>query len=121
MNGRSVLISNSFYLFEDTAYRRNKKADRIGIAVLVIVYSRIYNKYKSASAGNKRDGSTPKTPKAVIAAMAFISIAVVIVAAASFSYGDKDPDVSIWNDRIEIKAMMAAMQRIMRPDLSGNP
>ncbi len=76
-----------------------------GIAVLIFSYNRIYNKYKSTAVIYKTDSSTSKTPKAVIIAITSISVIILIAVGAMFFYGEKDPDVSILDDRIQIKAM----------------
>lgn len=76
-----------------------------GLVILIIAYNRIYNKYRSTSVIYKTDNTTPKTPKAVIIAMASISAIIFIAVGALFFYGEKDPGVSILDDRIQIKAM----------------
>lgn len=76
-----------------------------GIVVLIVAYNRIYNKYKSTSVTYKTDDSTSKTPKAVIIAITSISVIILIAVVMLFFYGEKDPDVSILDDRIQIKAM----------------
>lgn len=76
-----------------------------GIVVLIIVYNRIYNKYRSTSVTYKTDDSTSKTPKAVIIAKISIFVITLIVVGALFFYGEKDLDTSILDDRIQIKAM----------------
>lgn len=85
-----------------------------GIVVLIVVYNRIYNKYKSSSVSHKykstsvsynTDASTLKTPKAVIIAIISISAIILIAVGALFIYGEKEPDVSIIDERIQIKAM----------------
>lgn len=78
-----------------------------GILVLIIAYNGIYSKYRSTSTSvtYRNDHSTSKTPKAVMIAIAFISVITLAVVGALFFYGDKDPDVSILDDCIQIKAM----------------
>ncbi|WP_270568012.1 hypothetical protein [Clostridium beijerinckii] len=76
-----------------------------GIVVLAIAYNRIYNKYRSTSVIYKADESTSKTPKVVIIAITSISAIILIGVVALFSYGEKEPDVSILDNRIQIKAM----------------
>lgn len=76
-----------------------------GIVVLVVAYNRIYNKYRSTSVIYKTDVSTSKTPKAVIIAITLISSIIFIAVAGLFFYGEKDPDISILDGRIQIKAM----------------
>lgn len=53
----------------------------------------------------KTDASTSKTPKTVIIAITSISAIILIAVGKSFFYGEKDPDVSILDDGIQIKAM----------------
>jgi hypothetical protein len=76
-----------------------------GIGVLIIAYNRIYNKYRCSSVTNKSNDSIAKTPKVVIVAIASITVVILIALGALFSYGEKDPDVSILDDHIQIKAM----------------
>jgi len=76
-----------------------------GTVVLIVAYNRIYKKYRSKSIINKTDGSISKTPKAVIIAIISISAIILIAVGVLFFYGEKDPDVSILDDRIQIKAM----------------
>ncbi len=76
-----------------------------GIVVLIVAYNRIYNKYRSTPVSYKTDDSTSKTPKAVIIAITSITIIILIAVGALFFYGEKDPDASILDDRIQIKAM----------------
>jgi len=81
-----------------------------GIIVLIIVYNRIYNKYKSAPVANKTDGlttdaSTPKTSKTVVITIVSISAIILIGVGALFIYGEKDPEISILDECIQIKAM----------------
>lgn len=76
-----------------------------GIVVLIVAYNRIYNKYRSTSVTYKTDESTSKTPKAVIITITSISAIILIAIVALFFYSEKDPGVSILDDRIQIKAM----------------
>ncbi|WP_242953933.1 hypothetical protein [Clostridium sp. BL-8] len=76
-----------------------------GIVVLVVAYNRIYNKYRSTSVIYKTDVSISKTPKAVIIAIASISAVILIGICALFFYGEKDPDISVLDGHIQIKAM----------------
>lgn len=76
-----------------------------GIVVLVVAYNQIYNKYRRTSVSNKTDDSKSKMPKAVIIAITSISAIIFITVGALFFYGEKDPNVSILDDRIQIKAM----------------
>lgn len=76
-----------------------------GIVILIVVYNRIYNKYRSTSVIYKTDGSTSKTPKSVIIAITSISAIILIVISVLFFYGEKDPGVSMLDDRIQIKAI----------------
>ncbi|ROR30408.1 hypothetical protein EDD66_10259 [Mobilisporobacter senegalensis] len=76
-----------------------------GIVVLVVVYNRIYNKYKSTSVTYRTVDSKSKMPKAVIIAIASISAIILIIVGALFFYGEKDPVTSILDNSIQIKAM----------------
>jgi hypothetical protein len=78
-----------------------------GIFVLMVVYNRIYNKYRNPSIADKAAAaaSKPKTPKVVIAAVAVISAIILVVFGALFYNGEKDPVISILDDSIQIKSM----------------
>lgn len=76
-----------------------------GMVVLIVAYNRIYIKYRSISVIYKTNDSTSKTPKAVIIAIIFITAIILIAVGNLFYYGEKDPDVGILDDRIQIKAM----------------
>ncbi|ADY55273.1 hypothetical protein Sgly_0930 [Syntrophobotulus glycolicus DSM 8271] len=76
-----------------------------GFVVLIVAYNRIYHKYRSTSVIDKTDVSTSKTPKAVIIAITSISAIILIAVGALFYYGEKDPEASILDHRIQIKAM----------------
>jgi len=76
-----------------------------GLGVLIAVYNRIYNKYKNTSFAYKKDNSTSKTPKGVIVSIILISAIILFAIGALFYYGEKDPEVSIVDDGIQIKAM----------------
>jgi len=76
-----------------------------GITALIIVYNRIYNKYKSTSVTYKTHDSKTKTPKAVIITVISIAVMIFIALGAMFYCGEKDPDVNIFDDHIQISAM----------------
>lgn len=76
-----------------------------GSVVLMVAYNRIYNKYRSTSGTYISDDSKSKIPKAVIITIASISAMFLIAVVSLFFYGEKDPDVNIIYDRIQIKAM----------------
>lgn len=76
-----------------------------GTVVLIVAYNRIYNKYKSTSVIYRTDELTAKTPKAVIIAIISITAIIAISLVPLFSYGEKDPDISILDNQIQIKAM----------------
>ncbi|WP_238917457.1 hypothetical protein [Clostridium sp. YIM B02555] len=76
-----------------------------GTVVLIVAYNRIYNKYKSTSFIYRTDELTAKTPKAVIIAIISITAIIVISLVPLFYYGEKDPDISILDNQIQIKAM----------------
>jgi hypothetical protein len=76
-----------------------------GIVVLIVAYNRIYKKYKSTSVIYKTHESTSKTPKALIIAITLIPVIIFTMIGALFFYGEKDPDISIINEHIQIKAM----------------
>jgi len=75
------------------------------IAVLIFAYNRIYNKYKSESVSYKTNESISKVPKSVNIAIVLITAIILIVVGALFFYGEKDPDISIHDDCIEIRGM----------------
>jgi len=76
-----------------------------GTIILIIVYNRIYNKYRRTSVTCKIDNSTSKTPKAIIIAIiAFLGMVLVLVG-TMFYYGSKDPVVNILDNSIQIKAI----------------
>ncbi len=76
-----------------------------GIIVLVVVYNRIYKKYKNTSATYKIDSSATKTPKAVVIAIVFFIGIVFVFVGFMFYYGSRDPVVNIRDNEIQIKAM----------------
>ncbi|AQR95895.1 hypothetical protein [Clostridium saccharoperbutylacetonicum] len=76
-----------------------------GTVVLIVAYNRIYYKYKSTAVIYRTDESTAKTPKAVIIAIISITAIIVISLVPLFYYGEKDPDISILDNQIQIKAM----------------
>lgn len=76
-----------------------------GVVVLIVVYNGIYNKYKSASVTNKTNASRSKIPKAVIVAITSFSAIILMVVGVQLYNGEKDPDISILDDRIQINTM----------------
>jgi hypothetical protein len=76
-----------------------------GIFILIAAYKQIYNKYKSTTVTYKTDASTPRIPKPVAIAMISITAITLIGVGALFYYGEKDPEASILEDCIQIKAM----------------
>jgi len=60
-----------------------------GIAVLIFVYNRIYNKYRSTSVTYKTDDSALKTRKSVVVAAIIISAVIFIAVGTLFFYGEK--------------------------------
>lgn len=76
-----------------------------GIVVLIVVYNWIYNKYRNTSVIYKTYDSTSKMPKTVIIAITLISAVILIGVGALIFYGEKDPNASILDDHIQIKAM----------------
>jgi hypothetical protein len=76
-----------------------------GIFVLMIVYNRIYNKYKNTSATNKMDRSTIKTPKAVVAVIIGIVGMIFVLVGIMYFQGSKEPIIKVRDNNIEIKAM----------------
>lgn len=79
-----------------------------GLAVLVIVYKRIYNKYRNTSPAYKNGYLAPmrsKTSKMAIIASIVITVLVAIVIGIMYFYGSKEPVVSIRDNSIEIKSM----------------
>ncbi len=76
-----------------------------GIVVLIIVYNRIYKKYKNNSAAFKIDQSVTKTPKAVVIAIVAIVGITFVMVGIMFYYGSKDPIVNMNDNKIQIKAM----------------
>ena len=76
-----------------------------GIVVLIIVYNRIYNKYKSTSVAYKTYNSTSNPSKAAVITIISISAIILVALGALFIYGEKDPEISILDDCIQIKSM----------------
>lgn len=76
-----------------------------GTVALIIAYNRIYNRYRSTTVTCNSGASASKAPKAVIITIALISSIVLVVIGMMFYYGEKDPEVSVLDDRIQIKAM----------------
>jgi len=76
-----------------------------GIGALIFAYNRIYNKYKSTTSTYKKDKSRSKMSKSGMIAIASISVIIFIGLGIMFYYGEKEPDVSIYENHIQIKAM----------------
>lgn len=76
-----------------------------GLAVLIAVYNKIYKKYKNDSIVFKADKTKSKTPKTVIVSIVSITLVTFVAVAFLFFYGQKDPDINILEDQIQIKAM----------------
>lgn len=77
-----------------------------GIAFLVITYKKIYSKYRNTSSTDSSSSARiEKTPKSVIIAMTSIFVVLVVTLGFLFFYGEKEPDISISEQRIEIKAL----------------
>lgn len=76
-----------------------------GLFVLILVYNRIYNKYKNTALTYSSYSSKSKTPKAVILVIISISAIIILALVLLFSSGEKDPAINITNDSIEIRAM----------------
>jgi len=78
-----------------------------GTGILIAVYNRIYSKYKNKSApvAYTTDGTGSKTPKAVIITAVVISVIFFAGIGVLFASGEKDPDINIYDDYIQIKAM----------------
>lgn len=76
-----------------------------GVFVLIVAYRRIYNKYKSASEITKKSDSNSNAPKSIKFFNILISIIIFIAIGVLCINSEKDPDVSILDDRIQIKAM----------------
>lgn len=75
-----------------------------GIGVLILTYNRIYSKYKNPSFISENDVTKSKTPKAVIVAISLISAFTLILIYSLSVNGEKDPEVKILDDSIQIKA-----------------
>lgn len=76
-----------------------------GIIILIIVYKRIYSKYKNPSPLYKTDDSKRKKSKGVIVAKTLFYTVLFIAVAVLFYYGEKSPDTKILDDHIKIEAM----------------
>ena len=76
-----------------------------GIIVLIIIYNQIYKKYSTTLATNKRINRVSKTPKGVFISITSIVLIILIGFGWLFSYGEKDPEVSILEDQIQINSI----------------
>jgi hypothetical protein len=76
-----------------------------GIIVLILVYNRIYNKYKSAVEVSKLRPTNEKTPKAVlIAILGFVGVIFILIGVMLY-YGSQEPVIHITDNSIQIEAM----------------
>lgn len=76
-----------------------------GIAVLIVVYKKIYNKYKNSSFTNTEIiNSSPKGSKKSVINL-IVTVLILIGLPVMFYYSEKEPEVIIHKDRIQIKGM----------------
>lgn len=78
-----------------------------GIGALILIYNKIYRKYKNPSFIldiSENDAAKAKTSKGVVAAISVISAFVLILIYILTVYGEKDPEIKILDDSIQIKA-----------------
>ena len=80
-----------------------------GIIVLIFVYRRIYNKYKNPSFIKEYRPLNSKTSKLMVKLSIAGVLVVFIAVGALFYYGEKEPEVIIHNDSVQIKAMYGLM------------
>ena len=76
-----------------------------GIAVLIIAYKRIYNRYRNPSFMSSSKPLGSKTSKAVVIFAVASTACVLIAVGILFYHGDKEPEVNILSDGVQIKAM----------------
>lgn len=69
-----------------------------GIAVLIITYNRIYKKYRNISETYNNSKVKTTIPKAFIAV-------IIVILGFLFYYSEKEPDVIIHDDHVQIKAL----------------
>lgn len=79
-----------------------------GVVVLILVYNKIYNKYKSANSTNTYSGTSNIT-SSWTSKKAFFRVLITVIALAGVAvmlvYGEQEPNVMISNDSIRIKGM----------------
>ena len=76
-----------------------------GIGVLIFAYKRIYKKYRNPSYLGVSSPLGGKTAKWVIIAALSSSFIILIAIGVVFYHGEKEPEVNILSDRVQIRAM----------------
>ena len=76
-----------------------------GLVILIAAYNKIYKKYRVNAIVYKTSKPKSNVPRAVIVPMISITLIVFVAVAFLFFYGQKDPDVSILENQIQIKTM----------------
>ena len=88
-----------------------------GIVVLIIVYKRIYHKYKRESYISEKHRIPSKTAKVLIIGTVIVSCLIFIAVGLLFYYGEKDPEIVIVDNRIQNSSLYG--RNIHLTDISG--
>jgi hypothetical protein len=73
-----------------------------GIVVLILVYNRIYKKYRITSLVVCKNNAKSSLPKAVKVIIILINAAIIIAVILMFYYSEKEPEINIFDNHIQI-------------------
>lgn len=76
-----------------------------GTIVLILIYNKIYNKYRNATVTCRTEEPVSKMSKGVMVAIAAFTGIFMILIGIMLHYGSKDPVINVLDDRVQIKAM----------------
>ena len=76
-----------------------------GFLALLVVYKKIYNKYRNTSFISRKARLRPRAAKTVIIGTVVITALIFIAVGVLFYHGEKDPDVTLLDDSVQIIAM----------------
>jgi len=76
-----------------------------GIGVLILVYKLIYRRYRNPFFTAGSSPLSSKTSKWVIIAASAGTIIILMAACLIFIHGDREPEIDILSDRVQIKGM----------------